>query len=311
MRFSVFIATVPDYPHSQCFNEVAETICGGLTSLGYDAAVTTAVRSGTRHIVLGSHLLVANPVPLPPDSILYNLEQLPENPYYAGPEFFAVLKRYTVWDYAQRNVDELALHGIAVRALLPIGYYDGLSRIVQRNDRDIDVLFIGSMNERRLTLLNEMSAAGLNVVSLFNKYGAERDAFISRSRILLNVHFYPAKILEQVRISYYLANRAAVLSEVSGDDLTDADWQQGVCFAPYEKLVAEALRLCRDETALEHWMDRGLAFIQQRRIEPYLVQALAATDVLGAEAPGRPPRRNTDCPCGSGKKFKHCHGALV
>ena len=23
------------------------------------------------------------------------------------------------------------------------------------------------------------------------------------------------------------------------------------------------------------------------------------------------PGRNTDCPCGSGKKFKHCHGALV
>ena len=21
--------------------------------------------------------------------------------------------------------------------------------------------------------------------------------------------------------------------------------------------------------------------------------------------------RNSDCPCGSGKKFKHCHGALA
>jgi hypothetical protein len=102
-----------------------------------------------------------------------------------------------------------------------------------------------------------------------------------------------------------------VLSEVSGDDLTDADWRQGVCFAPYEELVAEAVRLCRDETAREQWMGRGLAFIKQRRIEPYLVQALAATDVLMDAASGRPPHRNTDCPCGSGKKFKHCHGALV
>jgi len=32
----------------------------------------------------------------------------------------------------------------------------------------------------------------------------------------------------------------------------------------------------------------------------------------GASAPfAEPESRNSPCPCGSGRKYKHCHGALV
>ena len=37
-----------------------------------------------------------------------------------------------------------------------------------------------------------------------------------------------------------------------------------------------------------------------------------AFEMLGASVSGRRPlRRNDLCPCGSGKKFKHCHGSDV
>ena len=44
--------------------------------------------------------------------------------------------------------------------------------------------------------------------------------------------------------------------------------------------------------------------------------APAQQDVQGARDPNAPASwgrvgRNEDCPCGSGKKFKHCHGTLV
>ena len=42
----------------------------------------------------------------------------------------------------------------------------------------------------------------------------------------------------------------------------------------------------------------------------------AQQDVQGARDPNAPASwgrvgRNEDCPCGSGRKFKHCHGTLV
>jgi preprotein translocase subunit SecA len=42
------------------------------------------------------------------------------------------------------------------------------------------------------------------------------------------------------------------------------------------------------------------------------LQAQAMAAALQAQAQGTAPRvgRNDPCPCGSGKKFKHCHGAL-
>lgn len=308
MIYSVLIVTPPGYPHSQCFNEVADTICDGLKSLGYEAAITTVVRPGTRHIVLGSHLLVDHPLALPPDSILYNLEQLAGNPFFSSPAFYALLRRYAVWDYAQDNLSALAAQGVRAQALLPICYYEGLTRIAPSATKDIDVLFIGSTNDRRQNALVAMDAAGLQVVSLFNKYGAERDAFIARSKLLLNVHFYPAKILEQVRISYYLANKVAVLSELSSNDAVDTDWGRGICAVPYEQLVAEAVRLCRDDVARADLCERGFAFIKERSIVPHLKAALAATTTPQLSEPAASLRRNDPCHCGSGKRFKHCHG---
>ncbi|MCS6811074.1 MAG: SEC-C metal-binding domain-containing protein, partial [Tepidimonas sp.] len=42
-------------------------------------------------------------------------------------------------------------------------------------------------------------------------------------------------------------------------------------------------------------------------------QTTADPGLLGAPAAARVPRvgRNDPCPCGSGKKYKHCHGKLV
>jgi preprotein translocase subunit SecA len=49
---------------------------------------------------------------------------------------------------------------------------------------------------------------------------------------------------------------------------------------------------------------------------PQVVGGDAATAEAPARDPGNPATwgkvgRNEPCPCGSGKKFKHCHGALV
>jgi hypothetical protein len=275
MEFSVLIVTPPNYTHAECFREVAETISHGLQQLGHAARVTTELCPGTRHIVLGPHLLLHYPLPLPPASILYNLEQLPLRDEAWVRRYATLLGQHEVWDYAEENRAMLSQMGIARTHLLPLGYYPGLTRIAHPICKDIDLLFIGSLNERRRRVLGQMQDAGLGVVSLFNKYGAERDAVIARARIMLNMHFYEARIFEAVRVSYYLANGLCVLSEGSGDASLDAEWGAGVCFAPYAELVMRARALLADEALRACYGARGLALMRQRPITPALTAALA------------------------------------
>jgi hypothetical protein len=275
MEFSVLIVTPPNYTHAECFREVAETISHGLQELGHAARMTTEPRPGTRHIVLGAHLLLHYALPLPADSILYNLEQLPLRDETWVRRYVALLGRYTVWDYADENIALLLQMGIGAAALLPLCHYPGLTRIPQNLAKDIDVLFIGSLNERRRSMLARLQQAGMGVVSLFNKYGQERDGLVARAKIMLNIHFYEARIFEAVRVSYYLANGLCVLSESSGDAMLDAEWGAGVCFAPYQGLEQKAQALLADEALRADYGKRGLALMRQRPITPALAAALA------------------------------------
>ena len=275
MEFSVLIVTPPNYTHAECFREVAETISHGLQELGHGAQVTTEMRPGTRHIVLGPHILLHYPLPLPADSILYNLEQLPLRDEAWVRRYAALLGRYVVWDYAEENRAMLSRLGIARAALLPLCHYPGLERIPKNMSNDIDILFIGSLNERRRSMLAHMQQAGMAVVSLFNKYGAERDSEIARAKIMLNMHFYEARIFEAVHVSYYLANGLCVLSEGSGDAGLDAEWGAGVCFAPYQDLATRAQALLADEALRAAYGQHGLALMRQRPITPALGSALA------------------------------------
>lgn len=184
--------------------------------------------------------------------------------------------RHMVWDYAKENIALLRRAGLARLALLPICHHPWLTRIPRNMRKDIDVLFIGSLNERRRKTLQEMHAAGMAVVSLFNKYGGERDAVMSRAKIMLNMHFYEARIFEAVRVSYYLSNGLCVLSEGSGDKALDAEWGAGVCFAPYQDLVQKAQALLAHEALRMDFGTRGLALMRQRPITPALAAALTA-----------------------------------
>jgi hypothetical protein len=276
MVFTVLIVTPPNYIHSECFREVAETICHGLQELGHAAQVTTELRPGTRHIVLGPHNALFWSLPLPADSILYNLEQLECRSEPWMQRYIALLGRFTVWDYAAENRAFLGKLGIATSALLPICHFDGLTRIPVVDNKDIEILFIGSLNERRRNMLVRMRDAGIGVVCLLNKYGAERDGVVARAKIMLNMHFHAARIFEAVRVSYYLANGLCVLSEGNGDEALEAEWGAGVCFAPYQDLLPMAQRLLADDALRAQFGTRGLDLMRRRPIAPALAAALAA-----------------------------------
>ena len=276
MRFAVSVITPFNYPHSAAFDEVALTLQYGLQALGHDALISTRLDNRRRrHLVLGSHLLPKFPAPVPEDALFYNLEQIsPESPWFQAG-LLDVLRTRSCWDYSRSNITALEAAGIPVAALLPLGYAPPLTRIAPAQE-DIDVLFYGSLNERRAVVLRELTRRGLHVKHLFGVYGAARDAWIARSRIVLNMHYFDAKVFEAVRVTHLLANRRFVVSERGSDPLEEADYATGLVFSDYAALADTCERYLRQPEERRRIAETGFQLMRQRPIEALLAPALAS-----------------------------------
>ena len=214
--------------------------------------------------MLGANLLPALSDRPPRRAILFNLEQLsPGSPWWSE-RYLDLLRRRPVWDYSARNVALLRSMGIAA-TLCEVGHADALRRIVPRETRDIDVLFYGSVNDRRRAALLALEDAGLRVVALFGIYGAARDDYIARSRIVLNLHYDEGRLFEVVRVSYLLANGCCVVSETGDDPEAERAYEGAVAFTSYEGIVPTCLALLRDDARRRALGANGLALMQSRR----------------------------------------------
>lgn len=283
-KFAVTIVTPPGYVHSAAFHEVGETIHHSLLALGHDSVLTSSgALPGHQHIVLGSNLLPHYPLPLAPDSILYNLEQVDVGSSWLSSELINIFRQHTIWDYSRQNAAAFGAIGVKVTSIVPVGYVKELTRIQPVRKQDIDVLFIGSMCTRRKEVLDHMSAMGLRVALIFGVYGKERDEHIGRAKLLLNVHYYPAKVFEIVRVSYLLANHCAVLSEPGSDPAEDDIFAEGVAFADYQHLAERARELIDDPDERERLSRRGFEIMSARSAVEYLRTALLESGVTAVD----------------------------
>lgn len=276
--YSIWIVTPPGYPHSAAFFEVAIGLQGGLRELGCHAPIVTErQRIKGKAIILGANLLPDLPKIRPPGkSILYNLEQITPGSEWLSADYLKLLRRHHVWDYSQYNIEQLAMLGIRNVTHCPLGYSEALTRFDPATEKDIDVLFYGSLNERRNKILADMKETGLRVETLFGVYGEQRDTAIARSRVVLNIHYYPSKIFEIVRISWLLANRVCVVSEESPIDSALAAVKDGIILSPYDNLVDT----CRNVIEKNTWASigqRGFDIFSANRQADYLRNILART----------------------------------
>lgn len=277
MRFAVAVVSPPGYAHSEIFREVAEGLHYALLALGHDSVLTDRFDlDGRRTIVLQPQLLAHYGLLPPKNTILYNLEQVGDDSTWMKPLIPELFRRFPVWDYSQANIAELAIRQVCRPTHVPIGYVPELTRIPPAPE-DVDVLFYGSLNDRRLAVLDGLRARGLRVKSLFGVYGARRDAWIARSKIVLNVHQWEAKVFEIVRVSYLLANKRAVVSERGANPAEERDLESGVAFAEYAQLVDLCVELLADEGAYRELGERGYQAFSARSQADTLRRALSAS----------------------------------
>ncbi len=288
-------------PHAEALREVAEALHYALQRLGLSAGVAEAMpAAGEGAIVLGAH--AADPATLaalPAEAILYNFEQLTDDLFARAPHYRDALGTQPVWDYSAANATRYADFGIAApRAVVPVGYVPEWTRIAPAAKQDIDVLFYGSINPRRLAILQELREAGLAVAPHFGVYGPARDALIARAKVVLNMHFYDAQILEMPRVGYLLANRVPVVTEIGPATRLEPHLAEAMRGVPRDDLVDACVELVHDEPARRALAERGYAAFSGRRLEETLARA------LGVDAAAAGPRYPTQANVGSGRDWR-------
>jgi len=302
-RFNIVIMSPAGYGFSETFSEISETISYGLRRMGHEAEIQiNEFQDDSTNIILGAHLIHESAVfGVPPGSIIYNFEQVHGESRWIKPAYVDLVGRHLTWDYSQRNVDTWRRYCPGASVIhVPLGYVPELTRVVSRPIQDIDVLFYGVVNERRGKVLSELRNAGLRVEALTGVFGPARDDFISRAKVVLNLHFHPTRIFELPRVSYLLANGKAVVAEVDETTEIDAELLQGIVGVPYDCLVSACCRLVTDQRERSAIERVGKAVFTRRVEEGYLAAALARAPTPAAEVDVQIPRTIN---VGSGKRW--------
>ena len=247
MNYNICIIKPKNYPHSDAFWELAELLTYSLRDLENDVVMCISeIFADRQNILFGAHLLTD--FDLPPSTIIFNTEQLSKGSEKWVQRIINLGKKYIIVDYDDNNIKFLQQNGCKKVHKFQIGFHKKLNRIPRRKNKDIDVLFYGSAKERRRNLLNEISNSGLKVKHLFGVYGAQRDEYISRAKIVLNCHHFEAKIFEIVRVHYLVNNKIPVVSELHPDTKIEPFWNSIITGVKFENIAAECKKLSNDES---------------------------------------------------------------
>lgn len=210
-KINIVIINPLGYKHSLAFLELKEFIASKLLLLNYEVDYSENIlKHDCINIILGAHLL-DNDIFAKQKVIVVNTEQLgARRSPWLSETYKKILNNNYVWDYSYANKPFILHENISIFSLT---YDSGLDRLKKNVDKDIDILFYGQLNKRRLKIIDHLRHKGLHVEVLQGAYSIERDKYIERSKFVLNLHFYDTKVLQQVRVFYPLCNGIPVLSE--------------------------------------------------------------------------------------------------
>ena len=214
------------------------------------------------NIILGCHLLDPEMIPsVPANSIIVNTEQLGFVKEPWNSRVFEWGKHFETWDYSPQNIHKLKKAGLENVKEFKIGFQKELRRIPANSTKDIDVLFYGSGNDRRMQILNQLGKKGLKVEAFAGIYGEERDEYIARSKVVLNLHYYESKIFEVPRVFYLMTNSVCVVGEVGEDTQIHQMYLDGIYPAKYEDLADACATLVHDDARRKEYEERAFAAI--------------------------------------------------
>lgn len=192
---------------------------------------------------------------------ILNLEQLGSGSSLAGPDYVQWLAGWTVVDYHSRNIEFLRrANGPAQRVCeLPIVPSPALVT-TGAESRSVDVLFYGTLNERRAQVLRELESLGLSVETVAGAYGSELAPAVRRARMVVHIHFYETGLFPVARVLQPAVMGVPIVCETSVMSPMN-DWSNsGIVFAHYDQLVSTCRHLLESPTRLHQHACQVQAF---------------------------------------------------
>lgn len=236
----------PYAPTPWVFSEVAVCLRDSIRAAGYPSEhLQQRIDPEAFSIVLGMFPQHVGEIEHldPKRCAIFNFEQLASGSQYANPEYREWLANWMVIDYHHANLAllrrENGTRQIAYE--LPIVPSPSLKTIGDE-PKDIDVLFFGSVNDRRTQVFHEIEAMGLRLEVVQGGYAEHLASLIRRAKLVLHVHFYETAYFPVARMLQPVVMGVPVICESSfHSDLNDWSFS-GIVFADYEHLA----ETCRD-----------------------------------------------------------------
>lgn len=175
----------------------------------------------------------------PKKYIIYNFEQFTTDKVWSESYINFLKNALFMIDYSIINI--LKFNTMKINAFYlpyePSGIYRHMD--LKNIKKDIDVLFIGTLNNRRKEWLKKLSQTNINIKIITNLFFEKSIDYFARSKIVLNIHYYTGDlILEIPRIIPALENNCIVLSEDSADPY-------------YKHRYADIIRITTEDTFID------------------------------------------------------------
>ena len=241
-----------NYIHSLAYLEIAELLHYSVLELNQNSKISynfIDINPKVKNIIFGAHLLNDDMInSIPSNTIIFNTEQIESiNEIWKRRILLLASKGIIFWDYSNHNLDLLLTKLNVKGRLFEIGFQKNLQRIKMNDNKEVDVLFYGSLNNRREKIINNLLKKNVKVKCLFGVYGKDRDDWIGKSKIVLNLHYYESKIFEIVRIFYLLTNAIPIVSEVDENTKLNNNYLKGIKGSNYEDVEKNILSLLENE----------------------------------------------------------------
>jgi len=232
---------------------------------------------GEQQIIIGGNIATpAAILTIPDDAIIYNFEQV--GGWQFTNQYVNLLRRCTTWEYHPANVQRLLMQHNIIATLVPFGYVPAFTPPPRDPvPFDYDVSFVGSLVPYRNYIINLLRLSGLRVHVSDSCYEDERADIFRRSKVILNIHFYPqVKLLEVVRLGLALAQRKAVVTQLDSDTKVDPYYLPGVRAAKYDEILSAVMDLVHDDAKRDQLADDGFKLFTARRATDSLQKGLDA-----------------------------------
>jgi predicted O-methyltransferase YrrM len=171
--------------------------------------------------------------------IPFQMEQLPFYPFHL-PEssgYMRLLRGATrIWDFSQFNIQFLNSIGINNVLHLPFAYHQKMEVIDFNKEKTTDILFYGELNQKRVNILNKLTELGYKATALTGVFGEERNRYIEKAKIILNISRFHTTLLEEHRLSFLLNNGCFIISEQI-ENMENNPFGDGLVFSDYYKII--------------------------------------------------------------------------